>query len=301
MVRSITRLTLCAAVLLAGIAEAQVLRKIEITKLNAEDVHKLESQARRGESRAMTLLGIATAEGYGVAADPKTAVKWLSRAAKVDDIAQEYLATMLRAGKGVPTDLATARMLFAKAAAQGNRRAQFNYASMCFNGDGGQQDVDAAAKYFEIAARQGDAEAQHMIGRMYQYGRGVVQDYEQATKWYEKAAEQNYVPSIFALGLAYSDGDLGARDTAKATKYLERSAARGDWASANKLAHMYLEEGTAAANNAEAYKWLAIAHELSGMESVPSPAALEGQMKPVELSAAQQQVTEWKTLHLNAK
>lgn len=301
MVRSITRLTLCAVVLVAGIAEAQILRKIELRKLNGDDVRQLELHARRGESRAMTVLGIAMAEGYGVTADPKSGAKWLSRAAKVDDVAQEYLATMLRAGKGIATDLAAARTLFAKAAAQGNRRAQFNYASMCFNGDGGPQDVDAAATYFEIAARQGDPEAQHMIARMYQYGRGVVKDYEQATKWYEKAAEQNYVPSMFALGLAYSDGDMGIRDTAKATKYLERSAARGDWASASKLGHMYLAEGNAEGNNAEAYKWLAIARELSGTESVPSPAALERQMKAVELSSAQQQVTEWKALHLNAK
>jgi uncharacterized protein len=298
MVRSITRLTLCALLLLAGITEAQVLRKIELTKLKSDDIRQMELRARRGESRAMTVVGIAMAEGYGVAADAKSAVKWLARAAKSDDIAEEYLATMLRGGRGVAKDMATARGLFAKAASQGNRRAQFNYASMCFNGDGGPQDVDSAAKYFEIAARQGDPEAQHMIARMYQYGRGVVQDYDQATKWYDKAAVQNYVPSIFALGLAYADGDLGARDAATAAKYLERAASMGNWAAANKLAQIYLGSD---GNNAEAYKWLAIAHELSGVDSVPSAASLAGQLKPVELSSAQQQVSEWKALHLNAK
>ena len=294
MVRSVTRSVLVVSLLLAGMTEAQVVRKIDIKKLTAEDFRLIQANAIRGERRSMTIIGIALAEGHGVAQDVSSAVVWLERAAKSDEVAQEYFGSMLRNGVFVRQDVPRARMLFAKAAAQGNRHAQFNYASLCFNGQGGPQDVDTAAKYFEIAARQGDPEAQHMIARMYQYGRGVVQDYEQATRWYETAAAQNYLPSMFALGIAYAEGDMGVKDGAKAKKYLEKAAMMGDWASALRMANMYLAGDQVPRNEIEAYKWSAIARELSGVESSPSPTSIEGQLKPLELASAKQEISDWK-------
>lgn len=298
MVRSVTRFVLCAAVLVAGITQAQVSRQIDIRKLTNDDLRLLRASAEHGNARSMTVLGIAYAEGLSVAADTKQALRWLQRAAKTDDVAQEFLGSMLRNGMGVPVDLYQARALFARAASQGNKRAQFNYASLCFNGDGGPQDIGAAAKYFEIAARQGDAEAQHMIGRMYQYGRGVVQDHEQATKWYEAAAKQQLVTSIYALGVAYLEGDLGTKDVELGKKYLERAASLGDWASASRIANMYLQGELVKKNEAEAYKWFAIARELSGVDSSPSTALLEGKLKPLELASAKQEASDWKARNI---
>jgi TPR repeat protein len=296
MVRRVTLSTLFVSVLLVGVAEAQVIRNIELKKLTAADVSVLKASALRGEQRSMTIVGIALAEGRGVAVDVLGAVRWLEKAAKTDDVAQEYLGTMLRNGRGVPQNQARARALFAKAASQGNRRAQYDYASLCFNGEGGPQDVDTAAKYFEIAARQGDPEAQHMIGRMYQYGRGVVQDFEQATRWYEAAAKQNHVPSIFALGISYVEGDMGVRDGERARKYLERAASMGSWVAAVKIANMYHTGDEAPRNDAEAYKWFSIARELSGVDTSPSTASLESQLKPLELASAQEEITQWKAM-----
>jgi uncharacterized protein len=298
MVRRVTLSTLFVSVLLVGVAEAQVLRKIELRKLTAADVRVLQASAMRGERRSMTIVGIALAEGRGVAMDTLGAVRWLEKAAKTDDVAQEYLGTMLRSGKGVAQNLVRARVMYARAASQGNRRAQFNYASLCFNGEGGPQDVDSAAKYFEIAARQGDPEAQHMIGRMYQYGRGVVQDFDQATRWYQEAAKQNYAPSIFALGISYVEGDMGVRDGERARQYLERAASMGSWAAAVKIANMYHTGDAAPRNEAEAYKWFAIARELSGVDTSPSAASLESQLKPLELASAQEEITQWKAMRV---
>jgi uncharacterized protein len=298
MVRRVTLSTLFVSVLLVGVAEAQVLRKIELRKLTAADVRVLQASALRGERRSMTIVGIALAEGRGVAMDTLGAVRWLEKAAKTDDVAQEYLGTMLRSGKGVAQNLVRARVMYARAASQGNRRAQFNYASLCFNGEGGPQDVDSAAKYFEIAARQGDPEAQHMIGRMYQYGRGVVQDFDQATRWYQEAAKQNYAPSIFALGISYVEGDMGVRDGERARQYLERAASMGSWAAAVKIANMYHTGDAAPRNEAEAYKWFAIARELSGVDTSPSAASLESQLKPLELASAQEEITQWKAMRV---
>jgi TPR repeat protein len=290
------RATLLVSLVLAGVAEAQVVKKIELQKLTAADVRALQASALRGERRSMTIVGIAMAEGRGVAVDAMGALRWLEKAAKTDDIAQEYLGTLLRYGKIVPQNLVRARVMFARAASQGNRQAQYNYASLCFNGEGGPQDVDSAAKYFEIAARQGDPEAQHMIGRMYQYGRGVVQDFDQAMRWYEAAAKQNYVPAIFALGISYVDGDMGVRDGERGRKLLERAASMGNWAAAVKMANMYHNGEATERNETEAYKWLSIARELSGADTNPSAASLESQLKPMELASAQEEITQWKAM-----
>src|SRR5512140_2239422 len=132
MVRWATCSFLLASVMVAGVAAAQTQRMVELKKLTAEDVRALEGRARHGERRSMTILGIALEEGYGVPVDQSTALTWLQKAAKSDDVAQDYLGTMLRSGNGVAQNAAQARALFAKSAGQGNRRAQYNYASMCF-------------------------------------------------------------------------------------------------------------------------------------------------------------------------
>jgi TPR repeat protein len=124
----------------------------------------------------------------------------------------------------------------------------------------------------------------------------VAQDFEQATRWYEAAASQNHVPSIFALGVSYVEGDMGVRDGERARKYLERAASMGSWVAAVKIATMYHTGEEAPRNDAEAYKWFAIARELSGVDTSPSAASLESQLKPLELSSAQEEISQWKAM-----
>jgi uncharacterized protein len=294
MVRSVTRFILCAAVMVVGISEAQVAKRIDIRKLTTDDLRALRSSAERGNARSMTVIGIAYAQGLSIGQDSKQALRWLQRASKSDDVAQQFLGSMLRNGRGVAQDMKQARALFAMAASQGNVKAQFDYASLCFNGEGGSQDIASAAKYFEIAARQGDAQAQHMIARMYQYGRGVVMDYEQATRWYESAAKQNLSTSIYALGTSYLEGDMGVKDATLGRKYLERAATLGDWAAASRIGALYLQGEGVEKNEAEAYKWYAIARELSGVDTSPSTAILEGQLKPMEVASAKLEASQWR-------
>ncbi|MCD8237521.1 MAG: sel1 repeat family protein, partial [Prevotellaceae bacterium] len=47
-----------------------------------------------------------------------------------------------------------------------------------------------AAEWYAKAAEQGNAKAQNALGVCYEKGQGVVQDFIKAAEWYAKAAEQ---------------------------------------------------------------------------------------------------------------
>ncbi len=51
------------------------------------------------------------------------------------------------------------------------------------------------------AAVQGDTKAQHLLGLMYANGKGVKQDHTAALKWWRKAAEQGDAPAQYVLGV----------------------------------------------------------------------------------------------------
>ncbi len=290
---------LCAVVVVAGVADAQTTSKtIDIRKLTANELHVIEQQAKRGQARAMTILGMAYAEGTAVGRHVEAGVKWLKQAAKVDDVAQTYLAQMYRDGDGVSKDLTQARAYFAKAAAQGNVTAQYNYASLCFNGDGGPQDVDVAAKFFEIAARQGDLLSEQMIARMYQYGRGVVKDPQQAIYWFNKAAQRDYGPALYALGVAYAEGAITEKNTPKAVELFKKATAHGEWPAALRLANIYMQSDSGMRNEAEAYKWFAIAHEMSGGEIAPAAETLAEKLGPAQIASEKREAQEWKSEHV---
>jgi TPR repeat protein len=54
-------------------------------------------------------------------------------------------------------------------------------------GVGVEEDQLEAVKWYAKAAEQGDAKAQFDLGRMYDNGEGVEQDKAEAVKWYAKA------------------------------------------------------------------------------------------------------------------
>lgn len=66
-------------------------------------------------------------------------------------------------------------------------------------GEGVPRDVAAAAKWTEQAARQGLMAAQHELGHLYRLGTGVPLDIDLARHWYGKAAAQGYSASKFFL------------------------------------------------------------------------------------------------------
>ena len=115
----------------------------------------LEGRARRGEAKALYLLGKRTFENAGS-----------------------------------PEETHRAVILIRAAADQGYGRAQAGLGLLYENGFGVRRSYSQALKWFRLAADQGLAIAQNEIGVMYAKGRGVDQDLKEAAKWCRLAAEQ---------------------------------------------------------------------------------------------------------------
>src|SRR3954465_1959719 len=109
MVRSVVGFLMSSALVLGLAAEAQVKYTINPHKLSAAEVSALQGKAQRGDARAMTILGIAYADGGTTPRNIALALNLLRRAAKSDDIAQEFLGSMYRTGRGVTADVVQAR------------------------------------------------------------------------------------------------------------------------------------------------------------------------------------------------
>lgn len=83
------------------------------------------AHAERGDAQAQFKLGLAYADGQGVARDQSEAVRWWRAAAGQDHVkAQVMLGFMHYEGRGVDRDLVEALMWLVIAAARGNRDAR---------------------------------------------------------------------------------------------------------------------------------------------------------------------------------
>jgi len=98
----------------------------KLESLTAHDWPKLMQQARKGNHRAQTRVGMAFERGEVVKQDFSEAVKWFSKAAEqADPVAEHNLGVMYYQGTGVQRNLAEAAKWFEKAAAGGLPEAQF--------------------------------------------------------------------------------------------------------------------------------------------------------------------------------
>ncbi len=77
---------------------------------------------------------------------------------------------------------------FRKAAAKGEKAAQFNLGNALLQGKGVKKDEQQAAIWMRKAAEQGLSAAQVQLGEIYYYGLGVERDYVQAWAWFDTAS-----------------------------------------------------------------------------------------------------------------
>ena len=90
----------------------------KLESLSTEDWAELMRQAREGNRRAQTRVGLAFEKGEVVQQDFAEAVKWFSKAAEqADPVAEHNLGVMYYRGVGVQRNLAEACKWFERAAA----------------------------------------------------------------------------------------------------------------------------------------------------------------------------------------
>ena len=192
-------------------------------------------------------------------ADDPPASRALSRQAEQGDAgAQFQMGVMYRDGRGLPEDLAQAKVWFRKAADQGNAEAedQLGYLTPLDN-------MAEAAVWFLRAAEHGNADAQYRIAVFYEHGHGVEPDSAKAIMWYRRAAEQGDNVAQFNIGYIYEIGEGVPQSFAQAALEYRKIAVLGDPEAIFRLGTFY-EKGMGTKKNVVlAYIYYNIAAGLS--------------------------------------
>ncbi|CAH1761465.1 11364_t:CDS:2 [Entrophospora sp. SA101] len=131
--------------------------------------------ADKGSPVGMVLYGLALRHGWGCKKNTQLAIEYLSKVAKVAEVAENDIETISKSSHKGELVLAIYEL--------GN----------CFqHGWGVQKSKSTAARYFQIAADLGDPDAQNEIGHCYYNGEGVKKDMKTAAKYYRLAHEQGH-------------------------------------------------------------------------------------------------------------
>ena len=110
--------------------------------------------------------------------------EWRPLAERGNTRAQQWLAYMYAAGKGVPQDYAEAIRWYKLAAEQGDGSAIYKLGQIYFKGEIMPQDYAESSRWYRLGAEQGHSRSQSSLGAAYKFGRGVPQDYITAHMWY---------------------------------------------------------------------------------------------------------------------
>lgn len=142
---------------------------------------------------------------------------------------QHRLALVFITGDaGQARDPARAVELFAKAAAQGHRRAQLNLGTLYLRGQGVQRDLIQARAWLEQAAMDGDVYATYALGRaMSESAPPVSADSTRAADLFRRAAEKGHMRAALRYGLALAEGSGVKQDLAAAQRWLIQAQQNG--------------------------------------------------------------------------
>lgn len=153
----------------------------------------LRMEAENGNPQAAYRLGMAYANGEGLAIDYIEASKWIMQAADANlAVAQRTLAWLYANGLGVAAS-----------------------------------DEKALHWYLKVA-EHGDARDQHFAGTIYRYGRfDVPRDDRLMLDWYTQSANQGFAPAQYELGQMLMKGKRVQKDEELAFVWLSLAVVNG--------------------------------------------------------------------------
>jgi TPR repeat protein len=128
--------------------------------------------------------------------DYRTAMNAWKPLADKDATIQNNYGVMYMDGKGVTRNYDTARLWFARAAANGSPLGQNNLGGLYRDGKGVPRDYGKALTFFRASASQGNAAAQVNLGLMLMNGQGIAVDTLHAYMWFDLAAQQNLPQAV---------------------------------------------------------------------------------------------------------
>jgi TPR repeat protein len=197
--------------------------------------------------------------------------------------------TSIRLGEGARSHSAalTPTDRLAAEAKEGNPSAELAVGEKYLSGDGIPKNETEAAGWIARAALKGDVTAEFLLASLYEHGRGVASDPVQAFAWYEKAALAGNPKAMHNLAVAYAQGNGVAKDMSEAARWFSRAASLGYVDSAFNLAVLYERGDGVPQSLLDAYKWYAIAAAAGDEESKTRMSAIESELPPDAIAAAQ--------------
>lgn len=217
-------------------------------------VSRLRPLGETGNPEAQYRMGLAHAQGRGVARDPVAALAWWHKAGIQGHANAQYqLGEAYLQGRGVEEDPGLASAWLARASAREHAAATYRL-SLLYEARA-RTAIDeahrrAALVLLERAAEQGHPEAQLRIAEAYADGVGVDRDPAWAARWFGKAARQGVAQAQVRLAHAFASGNGVPQDVPRAAAWYARAAAAGHPGAADALAS--LEQGLDAAQREEA-------------------------------------------------
>ncbi|MEG3125534.1 tetratricopeptide repeat protein [Sphingomonas sp. GB1N7] len=146
--------------------------------------------AEAGLAEAQAVYGQMLLDGAGVAADPRAAFGWFTKAAAQHHVmALNMVGRCYDLGWGTAPDKRRAAECYRIAAGQGLDWAMYNYATLLALGDGVAEDKAAALDWLRKAANLGNAKAINFVGSFHEDGWVVARDMTVAADCYARAAE----------------------------------------------------------------------------------------------------------------
>lgn len=170
--RSLVAAVLAGAVIAAsGVARGEDSFQQGLDAYLKGDYHKAmtiwKPAAEAGDEVAAFNVGVLYAQGLGVEADPRAAVRWYRRSALAGYAnAQFNLGAAYYHGQGTDVNLSQAVSWWEKAARQDHPEALYNLATLYRRGEGVKQDTARARSLFKRAADLGDTRAQEALANL---------------------------------------------------------------------------------------------------------------------------------------
>lgn len=200
-----------------------------------------------------------------------------------------------------PGNFGDAQRWYDKAAASGDRDAQFLLAQILESGKRGKPDIPTAIKWYRAAAAQGHLEAQLHLADLFDAGDIVKADHAEAAKWYGDAARAGSVRAQYNLGLMLQRGRGIEADTAKAAVWFRRAANGGLNAAQVSLSLLYAQGKGVKRDPVRALMWMDIASATGLVIPKEARDAIAGPLTPDQIASAKRQTKEWLDLRLRRK
>ncbi|PCI57220.1 MAG: hypothetical protein COB36_02855 [Alphaproteobacteria bacterium] len=195
-----------------------------------EGIKLLIAKSKSGNAAAQLALGKAYLDGNGISKSLSQARKWLTQAARQDNVeAAIQLGHLNLKQYSWYNSSPESFYWFTKAAQTNDKVGQFGLCQF-YHDRYGFDDLPEGRKWCHKSAAQGHVPAIHYLGRIYERGFGVEVGYKKALKFYREAAAKGSVKSLANIARFYHLGLGVKQDSKQAYSYAKKalSAAQRD-------------------------------------------------------------------------